>query len=38
MAVDWHYIACQRSNKAEDIEGGLDCREEGRTQQAAHSQ
>lgn len=21
MAEDWHYIACQRSNKAEDIEG-----------------
>ena len=19
--VDWHYIACQRLNKAEDIEG-----------------
>jgi hypothetical protein len=28
MAVDSHYIACQRSSKVEDIEGALDHREE----------
>jgi hypothetical protein len=28
MAVDWHYIACQRSSKVEDIEGTLGWREE----------
>jgi hypothetical protein len=35
MAAHWEYIACQRSDKAEDSEGSLDCNEKTLTQQVA---